>query len=284
MCLLELLVCKILNRSLHANIASARIIVSLKLYQHPSIPLLIEKFIGNLKNAPWGKVYTEDSVKESYKNFETIVKDIVVKHAPRIQKKIRGTHCPFRTPEICELIKIRDYHLRKAKKSRNDNDWYNYKKYRKKVTASIRKSKAQYNQNVIEENVRNPKQFWKILKTLYPQGNTSQINSKVFEIDGKMEDNEEKIADGFCKAFTTCAKKLCSLLASCFTWQNDGEIEKAQTRFLFKHVTKQKVLRHLQGLKSNKAPGHDDVPVRLLKDASYVLAGPLSNIINKSLK
>ena len=81
-----------------------------------------EKFIGNPKNAPWGKVYTEDSVNESYKNFETIVKDIVDKHAPRIQKKIRGIHCPWRTPEICELIKIRDYHLRKAKKSSNDND------------------------------------------------------------------------------------------------------------------------------------------------------------------
>ena len=62
-----------------------------------------------------------------------------------------------------------------------------------------------------------------------------------------MVDDKEKIADGFCKAFTTCAEKLCSLLPPCFTWQNDGEIEKAQTRFLFTHVTKQKVLLHLQG-------------------------------------
>ena len=151
------------------------------------------------------------------------------------------------------------------------------------MTARIRKSKAQYNRNLIEENVKNPKQFWKVLKTLYPQGNTSQINSKVFEIAGKMENNKEKTADGFCKAFTTCAGKLCSLLPSRFTWQNDGEIEPAQTRFIFKHVTKQNVLRHLLGLNSNKAPGHDDIPARLLKDASYVLAEPLTNIINKSL-
>ena len=126
--------------------------------------------------------------------------------------------------------------MHKARKSNNDNDSYNYKKYRNKVTASIRKSKAQYNRNLIEENVRNPKQFWKVLKMLYTQGNTSQINSKVFEIAGKMEDNKEKTAVGFCKAFTTCAKKLCRLLQSSFIWHNVDEIEKAQTRFIFKHV------------------------------------------------
>ena len=162
--------------------------------------------------------------------------------------------------------------------------WYNYKKYRNKVTASIRKSKAKYSQHLFEENVKNPKQFWKILKTLHPQGNTSQTNSKIFEVAGKMEDNRRNIADGFCHAFTACAETLCSLLPSCFNWQNDGEVEQAQIRFIFEHVTKQRVLRHLLGLKSNKAPGHGDIPASLLKDASHVLAEPLTNITNKSLR
>ena len=103
-----------------------------------------EKFISDLKTAPWGKVYTENSVNKAYENFESTVKGIVDKHAPRIKKKVRGIHCPWRTPEISELIKTRDYHLGKEKKSNNNNNWYSYKKYRNKVTASsIRKSKAE---------------------------------------------------------------------------------------------------------------------------------------------
>ena len=87
-----------------------------------------------------------------------------------------------------------------------------------------------------------------------------------------MEYNKEKIANGFCMAFTTCAEKLCSLcIPSIFTWQNDGDIEHAKVYFSFKHVKKQNVPRNLLNPSSNKASGHDDIPARLLNDVSYEL-------------
>ena len=162
-----------------------------------------EKFIGDLKNVRWGNVYAVDSVNEAYKIFEFYVKGIVDKHDPRIKKKVRGILCPWRSLEISELMKTRYYHLRKAKKSNSEYDWYNNWKYRNKVTSSIRKSKAKYIQSLIEKNVKNPKQFWKVLKSIYSNKNAPKIHSKVFEIAGKMEYNKEKIANGFYTAFAT---------------------------------------------------------------------------------
>ena len=49
-----------------------------------------EKFIGDLKNVPWGNVCAIDSVNEAYKIFDVYVKGIVDKHAPRIRKTVRG--------------------------------------------------------------------------------------------------------------------------------------------------------------------------------------------------
>ena len=97
------------------------------------------------------------------------------------------------------------------------------------MTSSIRKIKATYIQSPIEENAKNPKQFWKVQKSIYPNKNAPKIHSKVFEIAGKMEYNKEKIANGFCTAFTTCTVNLCSHLPSRFTWQSDGDIEQAKT-------------------------------------------------------
>ena len=92
--------------------------------------------------------YNKRKNQEPDKNFESIVKDIGDKHVPRIKKKVQSIYCPWRALGMCELIKTREYHLGKVKKSSNDND---HKKYRNKVTASIRISEVKYNQNLITQ-------------------------------------------------------------------------------------------------------------------------------------
>ena len=129
-----------------------------------------------------------------------------------VQKKVRGLSCPWRTPEILKLIKTRDYHLRKAKKSGNDNDWHLYRQHRNKVNASIKKSKATHNKNLLEENAKNPKQFWNLVKKLYPFKENAPPVLSALEVDGKLETTKQGIASTFCKYFATCAEKLCGSL------------------------------------------------------------------------
>ena len=241
------------------------------------------KFNSDLKDAPWEQVYNAPDLDTAYDNFQSIVAESVEKHAPMIQKKVRGLHCPWRTTEITNLIKTRDYHLKRAKRSGSNHDWSLYRQYRNKVNASVRKSKASYNRTMLEENAHNPKQFWKMVKKLYPTGNKSLSHSTVFEINGELTADKNIIANSFCNHFTSCAVKLCSNLPSIFNWRNESDINQAITNFPFHPITRQKVLRHLLNLKSTKAPGYDNLPPKMLKDAAMSLAEPLTHIINRSM-
>ena len=65
----------------------------------------------------------------AYDNFESIVTEAVEKHALMIQKKVRGLHCPWRTTEIMDVIKTRDYNLKRAIRSSSNHDWSLYRQY-----------------------------------------------------------------------------------------------------------------------------------------------------------
>lgn len=183
------------------------------------------QFNRDLKDAPWGRVYNAPDLNKAYENFESVVAETVERHAPMIQMKVRGLHCPWRTTVITDLIKTRDCHLNKAKRSGSNHDWSLYKQYRNKVNSNVRKSKASYNRTMMEENAHNPKQFWKMVKKLYPTGDKSLSRSIAFEISGELTTNKNTIANSFCRHFTTCAEKLCSNLPSIFNWQNESDIK-----------------------------------------------------------
>eukprot|EP00794_Sanderia_malayensis_P004064 gene4064-4618_t len=120
----------------------------------------------------------------------------------------------------------------------------------------------------MEENAHDPKQFWKMVKKLYPTGNKSVSHSTAFDISGELTTDKNTIANSFCRHFTTCAEKLCRNLPSIFNWWNEGDINLPSTHFKCHLITKHNVLRHLLNLKSTKAPGHDNLPPKMLKDAA----------------
>ena len=242
-----------------------------------------ENLNKDVKEAPWNQVLKSHDAEIAYNTFESILTKVVDKHAPVTQKKVRGLHCPWRTPEILNLIKSRDYHLTKAKKSGNLNDWKLYRNHQNKVNSCIRKSKAAYNKNLIEENIKDPKQFWTLVKTQYPSKDTTSVGVSALEVNGKLETTKQGIASLFCDYFTTCAERLCSNLPSKSTWQKYGELSQEMPVFKCEPVSKEKVRRHLAQLKSTQSPGHDNLPPRLLKDCANVSAKPLTHIINLSL-
>ena len=54
--------------------------------------------------------------------------------------------------------------------------------------------------------------------------------------------------------------------------------------FNFTSITLQEIIVALNEIKCSKSPGIDGISIRLLKDASNIVAGPLMNIFNVSLQ
>ena len=56
-------------------------------------------------------------------------------HAPIMQRKVRGTQCPWLTDQLKERMRKRDYLHKVAIRSGLSADWDTYKYYETKLTA-----------------------------------------------------------------------------------------------------------------------------------------------------
>ena len=106
--------------------------------------------------------------------------EIFNRHAKIIEKKVKGHKCPWIGNDIKKLMNERDQVLRKARKTKSDNDWSRYKTLRNQCNNLLKKNRSQYNKNLIEENSLNPKKFWTCVKDVFPtkQRVSSQSSSK----------------------------------------------------------------------------------------------------------
>ena len=81
---------------------------------------------------------------------------------------MKGCEYKWLNAEIKSEMNSRDQLHRKAQKSRNEKDWRIYKNQRNKCNNLIKKAKAPYHQNLVEENATNPKKFWICIKAVFP--------------------------------------------------------------------------------------------------------------------
>ena len=51
--------------------------------------------------------------------------------------------------------------LRKDRKTRKDSDWSNYEQLKNRYNNMIKHAKRKYHNNLIANNSKNPKSFWK---------------------------------------------------------------------------------------------------------------------------
>ena len=224
--------------------------------------------------------------------FKQQLFSIVEKHAPMKEKLICGKDCPWLTKAIRRDMKERDYYLTKARNQNNKEDWALYRRYRNRVTASIRHKKANYNKNLLHEHSNEPKKFWTTIKKYYPTKSKNNTNLTFIVNGEKLE--HQSIANGFCTFFTNIGSELQKSVIALQNriWTDYNKVNTAlgkninykDVRFKFKPVELRDVLKDLNSLKPGKASGYDKLPIKIVKDCSDVLAFPLTELINKSLE
>ena len=217
-------------------------------------------------------------------NFKSAFISVVDRHAPVINKRVRGIDCPWLNGEIKKVMHERDKQSKIARKTNSAADWEKYKTLRNRVTALVKSAKGSYNRKLIEDNSGDPKSFWRTLTRLIP-------GKKVLPRNIKVDDTSlhcySKIANGFNKFFVGTITRLTEAMGSVFTsgasfdmyWRSNTPKE----LFHFEEISENFTLGQLNKLKSKKAVGLDAIPTRLLKDSAEIIANPLTKIINFSL-
>ena len=166
----------------------------------------------DFSNVDWQPVLNETDINTSLNIFNKILTKIFNWHAKIIEKKIKGCKCPWIGDDVRRLINEQDQVLRKARKTKSENDWSRHKTFRNQCNNLLKKSRSQYNKNLIEENSLNPKKFWKCVKDVFPTKQRVSSQSSLIPKSKVMK---------FSKYFSTVAtllKKKAFLFKDC-TWQ-----------------------------------------------------------------
>ena len=238
----------------------------------------------DLEEQDWSPIYnTTNSVDDTWRYFKDVLLNVTNKHAPFIQKQVKGQLCPWLSSEIKELMNDRDKAMRKSRRTKSDSDIAAYKLLRNRCNNKVRSAKNRYHKDLLIENKNNPAKFWSVIKSLFPSGKSSESTST----HSTSRDDLLRKSNSFCQYFSRCAKNLKDLMFPLqnLRWKtpNFPFHKRTEKVFTFGYVSTLFVEKELKSLKRKKATGADNIPPGVLKDAARSVAKPLAHIINHTL-
>lgn len=97
-------------------------------------------FLHDLFYTDWEKMYAIADVDNAWDYFYEAFYSLVNKHAPFKKYRVNGRRNPWFTPDLSALLHERDLAWAKAKKSKLNTDWQDFRHLRNSCTVKIKKS------------------------------------------------------------------------------------------------------------------------------------------------
>ena len=145
-------------------------------------------------------------------------------------------------------------------------------------------SKSNYYHNFFNDNANNIKNTWKGIKQIININNKSNNHPSSLFIDNKLITDPKGIANEFNVYFSTIAERLQGRI-----YHNGQDFSSYLTNrnehnFFMKHTDSKEILELINNLNSNKASGPYSIPSEILHLIKFIIADPLSKIINHSFE
>ncbi|KAI8513881.1 hypothetical protein Bbelb_082050 [Branchiostoma belcheri] len=131
--------------------------------------------------------------------FADILQDTCDTYAPIRKFTFRSNASPWLTPDIKELMEMRNEAKREAKTTGLESDWAVYRKLRNRVVSVCRKAKTQFYRDTFEECTGNPKQTWNTINSLLGRKHT--VSPSCVQEDGRLLTKPQDIAEHFAKFY-----------------------------------------------------------------------------------
>ena len=82
-----------------------------------------EELKSDVAKIDWSPVYDVTGVDLAVQYFTSSLQLVFETHAPHIEKRVKGRPCPWLDIDTKKLMNRRDQTLRKARKSKSNDDW-----------------------------------------------------------------------------------------------------------------------------------------------------------------
>ena len=188
---------------------------------------------------------------------------------------MRKTSLPWIDSALHQLMRARNYFMKKYCKTRDISDWDSYKDLCNQVRRQLRCNKAVYFENVCQENVRQPGKAW--MEVNKAHGRSSKKCILVIDVNGHHTTDMCEIVQDFNSYFTNLTLPLPD--------RNAGiQVTPVNAVFKFAEIDEEDVLHMLCHLNMRKSTGVDGISARMLKMAAPAISESLTRLFNISLE
>ena len=252
----------------------------------------VNVFVEKLQKINFSNYERFSCIDAAYTDFFHKLMKVVNENAPSKEIRIKNNTQEWFDRDIAELIHARKKLFLKFKKSKLHIDEENYKKVKYQVQNLIRKKKREFYETNIRQKINKLKELWKTLKSMGLPSKAVTASNICLKDKNQIVFNDIKNCSIFKNYFSNLAKNLVSKLPlspNIFTeskiasYYNNNVVSK-DLNFQLLETSPEKISSNLKGLNPSKAAGIDNLSGKFLKDGAHVLARPISQLCNLSIK
>ena len=245
----------------------------------------VSKFKEDLQKSDWTNLYQATDPEVALDEFYAIYNDIYENSFPlKTLSRKRSKDKDWITPELRHEINIRNSLQKKSLLHPSAANKEAFKKARNNVTNLLRKAEDNHYKKLIENEKNNLKGLWDIAgKIINPKKSkkTTIINSLI--VEGKTIHDDSQISNAINNFFSSIGKNLADKIKVKSDFKKYLPAANLNSMFL-EEADIDEIKKIILSLKSNKAGGHDRIKPGLIKDCCEIVTGPITHIINLSLK
>lgn len=242
----------------------------------------INKLQNSLQNQDWTKVTNEQNPENATQTFTEIYKAHIDKATTTsvIKMKHKKIKKWITTGLICS-IKHRDKLKKQLRQTKTPEREKEYRTYRNHLNTLIAKQKKEYYRQQIDNNKNDMRKMYDIVKDAT---NEKRAGRKKIEILKNQEkdntfQNDKEMANYCNDYYTTIGEKMNEKIPNP-TQPYLKEKPNIATMFL-SPVTKNDLIKNISELKTNSAPGHDNITARTIKQTHKEILEPIQHIVNR---
>ena len=171
----------------------------------------------------------------------------------------------------------------KAKDEVTKENYHNsYKQLRNQIVSLCRESKKKYFQKYFIDNANNIRNTWKGIKSIISINNKTNYYPSTLTINNKVTTDPTKIANEFNDYFSNIAENLQEKIFNTGNHFTEYLKDRNEHSFFINPTDKYELIDTINNSINNKASGPHSIPNDIIHLIKFIIAEPLSDIINHS--
>lgn len=244
------------------------------------------------KQIDWSDIINRPSLEDVVSNFSSHLSDLVSNNSRFVQVSHKK-FCikPWMTPGLIRCSKHKDKLHSEAKKYPNDEPKkIVYTRYRNFYISLLRKLKADYERNELNNSRNIPRKLWNCINRISHRPLKKNCDSPQDLL--KVKNNVKDSLDECNKYFTSVGQDLANSILKKLNESHESLTAKVKMRtppsplnsFFISPTDESELKNLINSLKTDSSPGLDNISNKIIKSVAHIISEPLAAIFNKSIE